>query len=659
MKRLALAVALLLSLGATAAPVSAGRAAAAAAAFWQAVGPQGPRAATLDVQPTPWAYDGIYLFRSEAGGWVIVAADDAAYPILGYATTGTLDPARLPVQLEEWLTSYQQQIDWLRDNDGQPYTETVDLWAELDRGSMPPAPKSGSVEPLLTTRWDQTAPYNEQCPPATVTGCAATAQAQMMKYWNHPAIGTGSHRYLHPRYGELIADFGHTPYAWSLMPDEPTEASPAAERAAVAQLMYHVGVSLEMVYGTAADGGSSAIGLVGMPGYASIDNSLQDYFGYSREMYPIFRDNGYTDELWRAALIDELDQRHPVIYAGAAEQGGHGFVCDGYDEREYLHFNFGWSGIGDGYYRVDSISPGVGGAGGNVTYTFNLQNSALIGAVPVYRMMVSDTVFSFGRDGGVDSVLFAPNAAVNSMWEVSSTAEWLSVESFQPGNGLWVHIVTSPNTSGAGRVAWLHFVQGTDTLKVKVAQTAYSEEEMCPVKVVMESTHGSGWQGGAYLSLESLDGFVFGTATLESGSEGVVSIPVAPHDVRAVWHRGGGTDRYINYLVRNQYNETLVEVNYAYQNGGTHFIEWPCSHVGIETPSTSRDTKIEVYPNPAGDQLHVRADGLTLVELHDVSGRRVLSTDRADIDLRTLPAGPYFVRLTTEGTTTVKRIVKR
>lgn len=659
MKRLALAAALLLSLGATAAPVSAGRAAAAAAAFWQAVAPQGPRAATLDVQPTPWAYDGIYLFRSEAGGWVMVAADDAAYPILGYATAGTLDPARLPVQLEEWLESYQQQIDWLRDNDGQPYAETVSLWAELDRGSMPPAPKSGSVEPLLTTRWDQTEPYNEQCPAGTVTGCAATAQAQMMKYWNHPAIGTGSHSYLHPRYGELIADFGHTPYAWSLMPDEPTLASPAAERAAVAQLMYHVGVSLEMMYGTAADGGSSAIGLVGMPGYASIDNSLQDYFGYSREMYPIFRDNGYTDDLWRAALIDELDQRHPVIYAGAAEQGGHGFVCDGYDEREYLHFNFGWSGIGDGYYRVDSISPGVGGAGGNVTYTFNLQNSALIGAVPVYRMMVSDTVFSFGRDGGVDSVFFAPNAAVNSMWEVSSTADWLSVESSQPGGGMWVHIVTSPNTSGAGRVAWLNFVQGTDTLKVKVAQTAYSEEEMCPVKVVMESTHGSGWQGGAYLSLESLDGFVFGTATLESGSEGVVSIPVAPHDVRAVWHRGGGTDRYINYLVRNQYNETLVEVNYAYQNGGTHFIEWPCTHVGVDEPASDSQGECSVYPNPVSNTLYIQADGATQVELLDMSGRRVLATNRTEIDVSDLPAGAYFVRLTNERSTSVKRIVKR
>ena len=664
MKRMALTAVLLMSLGAAAAPVSAERASAAAAVFWQAVTRQGTRSVTLEAQPTSWAYDGIYLFRNATGGWVMVAADDRAFPILGYATSGTLDPAQLPVQLEEWLQSYQQQIEWLRANDGQPYAATVSLWTALDQGTMPPAPKSGSVGPLLTTRWDQGAPYNEMTPVDatyghTYTGCAATAQAQMMKYWNHPTIGTGSHSYVHSRYGQQSADFGHTAYAWPLMPDQPTMASAAAERAAVAQLMYHVGVSLEMAYGTAEDGGSAAIGLVGMPGYASIDNSLQDYFGYSRQMHPVFRDYGYTNEQWRAMLTEELDMHHPIIYVGAAEQGGHGFICDGYDERDYLHFNFGWSGIGDGYYRVDSISPGVGGAGGNETYTFNLQNAALLGAVPDYHMTVSDTLVLFAREGGTDSVLFAPNTSLGGNWSVASSADWLTVEPLAGEGAGWVRLTSGSNNGNTERTTTITFTQGSETLTVRVAQALYDEAEMCPLKVVMEATHGSGWQGGAYLSLESLGGYVFGQASLESGSEGEVSIPVAPHDVRAVWHGGGGTDRYINYLVQNQYGETLVEVNYAYQNGGTHFIEWPCAHAGVEQPGEQRTDEVTVYPNPAGNILHVQSTALTQVELLDVTGRRVLTANRNDIDIHTLPAGSYFVRLTSPTGTTVRRIVKK
>lgn len=659
MKRLALAAALLLSLGAAAGPVTPERASAAAAAFWQAVTQQAPRTASLDVQPTAWQYEDIYLFRCTAGGWVMVAADDRAFPILGYATTGTLDPARLPVQLAEWLESYQQQLLWLRDNDGQPYAESVSLWASLDRGTMPPAPKSGSVAPMLTTHWDQMEPYNEQCPSGTVTGCAATAQAQLMKYWNHPAIGTGSHSYNHMLYGELSADFGHTAYAWTHMPDQPTSVSPAAERAAVAQLMYHVGVSLDMVYGTAEAGGSSALAFVGMPGYASIDNSLQDYFGYSREMHPIFRDYGFTNDQWREALIAELDQQHPVLYAGSAEQGGHGFVCDGYDERGYLHFNFGWSGIGDGYFRVDSISPGIGGAGGNVTYTFNLQNSALIGAVPVYRMMASDTLLTLEREGGIDSLLFAPNMAVNTLWNLSCNADWLTIDTLHVDNIVKVRISAATNNGAAERAATLTFTQGNETLTVRVVQGLYSDDELCPLTVVMESTHGDGWRGGAHLTLESLQGYIYGTATLASGTEGTVTIPVAPHDMRAVWHSGGGTDRYINYSIRNQYDETLVEVNYAYQNGGTHTIEWPCAHVGIAEPENGQAEESLVYPSPASNILHIRTKQPTRVELLDMSGRRVLTTNRTDIDISDLPSGAYFVRLTTADNITVKRIVKR
>ena len=639
-------------------PVTPQRAATVADAFWRSAAPA-KADATLTDRSADWAYNGIYLFTNPAGGFVLVAADDQARPILGYSPTGTLDPDNMPLPLQEWLQGYQQQIDLLRTaTQATPSAAIGAEWHALQQGISPKGGGAKSVAPLLSTNWDQDYPYNLLCPGNTVTGCAATAQAQLMKYWNYPAFGTGKHHYTHSTYGSQSADFAHTLYDWDNMPAQCTYTTPDNQNQAVAQLMYHVGVSLEMAYGTAAEGGSAALGLVGMPGYASIDNSLKDYFGYSQDMEVVYKDYGYTNDQWRTLLIQEIDNGRPVLYTGSATQGGHGFICDGYDERQYMHFNFGWSGVGDGYFPVDSISPGVGGAGGNGTYTFNLYNAALLNAKPDYRMRVSDTLFNFTRNGGTDSVLFCINDTCSSAWSVSSSAAWLTVEPAAFSRAGWVRFSVEDNDASGERMATLTFTQGSQTATVRVVQANFSAEDMCPLMVVTEATHGDGWQGDAHLTLESAAGYIFGTARLTEGSSDSVEILVAPHDVYSVWHSGGATDRYINYSVRNQYGETFVDVEYAYRNGGRDFIEWPCAHLGIESPAAT-DRQPLLYPNPANDMLHIEAEGLERVELLDVSGRRVLTSTQATLDLSQMPAGPYFVRITTAGDSCVKRIVKQ
>jgi len=406
-------MAVLLTSAAMASPVSPKRAAAVAHNFF---GSLCGAKSTLQDLSKEWPYDGMYLFVGSQGGFVLVAADDAARPILGYSPSGSLDPQNLPTPLQQWLQAYQQEINALREAKSTPCAAYAPEWYALENNLMPKDSVSGGVEPLLTTHWDQDYPYNGYCPRGTVTGCAATAQAQIMNYWQHPAFGQGSHSYTHATYGLQQADFAHTLYDWNNMPDQAFSSTPMEQKEAVAVLMYHCGVSLEMGYGTAAQGGSMAAGLAGRPGFASIDNSLKDYFCYSPDMRVVFKDNGYTNERWRDQLIAELDQRRPVVYTGAAAQGGHGFVCDGYDHRGYLHFNFGWSGVGDGYFPVDSISPGVGGAGGNGTYTFNMNNSALLGLVPDYRLRVSDSAFSVSRLGECDSFLVAVNRSNYAAW---------------------------------------------------------------------------------------------------------------------------------------------------------------------------------------------------------------------------------------------------
>ena len=649
------AMAVLLTSAAMASPVSPKRAAAVAHNFF---GSLCGAKSTLQDLSKEWPYDGMYLFVGSQGGFVLVAADDAARPILGYSPSGSLDPQNLPTPLQQWLRAYQQEINALREAKSTPCAAYAPEWYALENNLMPKDSVSGGVEPLLTTHWDQGYPYNGYCPRGTVTGCAATAQAQIMNYWQHPAFGQGSHSYTHATYGLQQADFAHTLYDWNNMPDQATSSTPMEQKEAVAVLMYHCGVSLEMGYGTAAQGGSMAAGLAGMPGFASIDNSLKDYFCYSPDMRVVFKDNGYTNERWRDQLIAELDQRRPVVYTGAAAQGGHGFVCDGYDHRGYLHFNFGWSGVGDGYFPVDSISPGVGGAGGNGTYTFNMNNSALLGLVPDYRLRVSDTAFSIPRQGGADSLLLALNDTVRAPWTMlQNDADWLTLQADSFSRAGWIRFQAQENNTGRERVAYITFVQGDQQCTVRVAQAAYDPEEMCPLTVVMECTRGNGWQGGAYLSLESAGHYVYGTAALQGSTRDSVVILVAPSEVYSVFHPGGGTDRYINYYVRNQYGEDCVSVEYAYRNGGTHLLQWPCAHLGIaDTPAPA---PVEVDPNPATTVLNIQADGLQKVELMDMGGRRIITTTQPQLNIGQLPRGAYFVRITTANSTTVKRVVKK
>ena len=636
-------------------PVTSDKASSVAATFWCEL--TGSKAKTeLKDLSSQWAYDGIYLFVRHEGGFVLVAADDASRPILGYSTTSTIDPANLPPALSEWLGQYQVQIEAARSRNAKATPADATEWERLASGKTQPLAKDG-VGPLLTTQWDQKEPYNELCPQGAVTGCAATAQAQMMKFWNYPAFGCGAHSYVSPNYGTQSADFAHTVFDWDKMPNRPTVYSPADQRNAVATLMYLCGVALEMNYNTAEGGGSAAAGLAGMPGVHSIDNSLKDYFHYSNDMYVISKNQGYTDATWRAALIEELDRRHPIIYSGAAMQGGHGFVCDGYDARQYMHFNFGWSGVGDGYYPVDSISPGVGGVGGNVTYTFNLLNQALIGAVPDYALRVSDTLFSFSSIGGTDSVAISIDETNDSPLSVSCDAPWLTVGEVNFDRSGWLTFSAAAFDGDLERNCHIIVRQGSATTQIKVVQTNYSPDEMCPLTVVMESTREGGWQGGAHLTLESKSGYLFGEARLTGGERDSVTIMVIPKDVLSVWHSGGGTDRYINYYVKNQHNETVISAVYAYSTGGTDLIPWPCGHVAVEP--VAQTAKATVYPNPVSDILNVSCSELQQIELYDIGGHCIVISTSNKLDMKGISNGTYFLKIVTEKGAEVRRIVKR
>ena len=643
---------LLLPMTSSAAEVDTATACRVANRFWSAA-LQGRG----ELSAADWKYDGIRLFTSPQGGFVLVAATDCVRPVLGYSPDGHLDGASTPAPLAALLTSWNERILRAEEMGVTSTAVVADEWQRL-LSSQPLKEGDDEVQPLLETAWGQTGYYSTLCPDGDPVGCGPLAQAQMMRYWRYPAFGHGSHSYHHNRYGTLSAEFGSTLYDWERMPAQLGAASATAEVDAVATLLYQVGVGVEVDYNQTG----SASGAFSHNPDPCINNSLRDYFFYSAAMRVAYKGYGAysTDQRWADSLAADLRQGHPIVYAGQCQAGGHGWVCDGYqwrDERQFFHFNFGWDGVGDGYYTVDSICPPLGPTGQEGLFLFDMSNEALLGAVPDYRMHLGQDMLDFQRAGGIDSVLFCVSDTCWAPWHVVSSQPWVAVDTTGTGRSGWVRLSADENTSGYLRTARLTFAQGSDTVVLVVSQQAHAVDQYCPLRVTMQSTNGHGWVGGAHLSLESMSGYVFGTAALASGSEGTATVSVAPDSVLIVWHGGGGTDRNVNYTVANQYGETLVAVTNAYYNGSKDTIASPCAHAGID--DKWMQPEVSVWPNPATGVLHVEAPGLLYTELYDLTGRRLTTSAECCLDLAPYAPGPYLLRVVTDKGAFTEQFIKK
>ncbi len=349
----------------------------------------------------------MYVFSDEHC-FVIVSKEDAVSPILGYSLDGgfSLDA---PSCVIDWLKAYDDEIESVKEKGLHATSEIENDWCNLLQGSGL-EPKSRSfVEPLLQTTWDQGAPYNYFCPIEpehssghTPAGCGATAMAQIMKYWGRPIRGVGSKTYTprdHPQYGELTVNFSNTVYDWDNMPDSINENSPQEQINAVATLIYHCGVSVEMDYGPH---GSSVHKKI-------MDDAFRNYFNYNPDL-EYYSDTVFTHEQWINRLKTNLDLLMPVLYRGANEQnnnGGHIFVCDGYDENNYFHFNWGWSGNCDGYYAIGALHPNNHG-------DYSFRNYAIFDCAPNYSIDVSAIPSVAGEVSGGGSYPFGSSVTIHA-----------------------------------------------------------------------------------------------------------------------------------------------------------------------------------------------------------------------------------------------------
>lgn len=291
-----------------------------------------------------------YIFRFVSGGFVLVAADDASIPILGYSFENEMPEEIDNPAIANWLDGYSREISHIIGNNPDN-SETIKEWRSIEQGQA--LPLTDDVEPLLSTVWDQGCYYDESCPTDasgpcghTVTGCVATAMAQILKYHNFPPQGVGEHTYTDPTYGEQTVNFGNTTFDWQAMPD-----SAISNNAALATLMYNAGVSVNMSY---SPSGSGAFDY-------NIPPALLNYFNYNPDIALIKKANYPNVEDFKNILRADLDAQLPVCYGGTNSTGtsGHEFVCDGYTLSDgTFHFNWGWSGYANGNYEIGALNPG-------------------------------------------------------------------------------------------------------------------------------------------------------------------------------------------------------------------------------------------------------------------------------------------------------------
>ncbi|MBP5677920.1 MAG: thiol protease/hemagglutinin PrtT [Bacteroidales bacterium] len=368
-------------------------------------------------------YSAFRIYAVDDSGFVIVAADDRLVPIIGYSFDS---PASRDINPETafWLNGFQDRLDNMPANAPAHWRWNQLLAAADNPQLLEDAPVGLQlVEPLLSTRWDQGDPFNLKCPfdsvrnERAVVGCVATAMAQIMKRWNYPSCGTGSHSYVPlsdddygtGNYGTQYADFEHTTYLWQMMPNLAIAGIPTNQSDALSTLSYHCGVAVDMIYGPSSTGGSGAYSVCGDWASHCAMSAFPTYFKYSPDLFHLDRNtlvprdslaldtitNQYVtvhyradstlipDSVWFAHIDSNLALGQPIYYTGRDYTGGHAFVLDGSDLDTNYHFNWGWGGSYNGYYAMDNLAPHHGGAGGNSTYTFNISQGAIFGIRPL------------------------------------------------------------------------------------------------------------------------------------------------------------------------------------------------------------------------------------------------------------------------------------
>ena len=362
-----------------------------------------------------------YIFNLKPKGFLIVAADDICIPIIFYSNESTYDENNVPPSFKWMLNKAKDELCNAIKNDIEESQSTKRLWQKYNVSpeiflNIIKTESIGEniLGPLLTTTWGQGWPYNEFCPSDSngsgghvLTGCVATAMAQIMKYHNYPKQGRGSHEYDHPQYGTVSADFETTTYNWNMMPNYISITN-----SEISTLMFHCGVATNMDYGT--DGSATYTRIV--------PTALSLYFKYSHYTQNVIR--GSSDSTsWTTSLIEELKNLRPVLYVGydVSYKIGHAFVIDGYQGTDYFHCNWGWDGNADGYFYLNNLTP----SGADFSYHQSEIIRIMIGIPDLY---IDLTGWEAPAIGGTSRLIKVTNRGNEDTlnYDIATDVDWIT-----------------------------------------------------------------------------------------------------------------------------------------------------------------------------------------------------------------------------------------
>lgn len=461
-----------------------------------------------------------YVFNVGTKGFVIISADDRFRPVVGYSDEGIFETQNMSPELAYYLGEI---IKARTSRNAVLLDKTPEEWESVaTTGKLISRNGGRGVDYLCATQWNQDAPYNLYAPEASsgpggrcYAGCVATAMSQLMKYWDHPLQGTGSHSY-YSSYGMLSANFGATTYQWELMPNRLSGAS-QEEIEAVALLMYHCGVAVDMGYSPTGSGAYSW----------DVPRVIRQYFSYSSHADYQSRDS-YSLTNWQNKLKQSFDLGWPVYYSGYNDSGGHAFVCDGYDDDDLFHFNWGWGGSSDGWFVIDEID-----YAGGASAVFNFVPSDVYDYMPLEPDSFEVTTMG---DFDFSAVLQWTNPTQNIHLNSLGTIDQMVVtrngevihveENVAPGASMSFTDHYMPTKVDYGVYAVVHNAKGVEAFVNDVVlgpTTSWT--------VAMTSSEAQGWDDGC---LSFVDGAGAEVARLElaSGNDTQdIQLPVGRVDI--------------------------------------------------------------------------------------------------------------------------------
>lgn len=499
-----------------------------------------------------------YVYNVGDAGFVILAADDNYRPVIGYSYSDIFNPNDMAPAMVDFLEIVRQGV-MKASQASSPKTSVAADWAMLEKtGRLVSRHGGREDEYLVQTQWNQNYPYNYFCPEGEggpgghcYAGCVATAAAQLMKYWNHPIHGQGSHTYTpedHPEYGPLTVNFGEATYDWDNMPNSINANSPIEQIEAVAQLIYHVGVSVDMNYRPTSSGAVTG----------KLCQTMPAYFFYTDRMDNLYRED-YTHEGYMQLLIDAIDMRWPMVHRG----GGHAYVVDGYNDNDMVHINWGWSGSSDDWFNIDEHGYTEG-----ESVIYNYVPAEVYSATPNSPTNMNVVP---ATDGSLMATISWKNPMVTLTNATLSAIDQIVVE--RDGKVVYVEDNVAPGADMSFVDESVPYYDVFDyavyaVLDGQRGASAKLEKMLvapsCDWKIIMQSTAFQGWNGG-YVSLYSTTGKEIQRFTITNSVPSTLNFAVPVGTGSFGWTTPNNTVSNMSIVIKDSESNTV----FTYQGSST------------------------------------------------------------------------------------------